>query len=105
MLVPSILHESVTFQNMKPCPNVTNPCRMLVPSILHESVTFQNMKPCPKVTNPCGMLFITVVKKKFRVQTGKLNGQPECSKILKSAIEWVRNSKSNTYATFSKGPG
>ena len=83
MLAPSILQELVTFQNIKPWPNVTNPlkacpkvtnlCRMLAPSILHESVTFQNMKPCPKVTNPCGMLFITVVKKKFRVQTGKLN--------------------------------
>ena len=56
MLVPSILHESVTFQNMKPCPNVTNPCRMLAPSILHELVTLQNMKPCRNVTNPCRIL-------------------------------------------------
>ena len=45
MLAPSILNESVTFQNIKPCPTVTNPCRMLAPSIIHESVAFQNMKP------------------------------------------------------------
>ena len=71
MLATSILHESVTFQNIEPCPNVTNPCRMLVPSILHESVTFQNMKPCPNVTNPCRMLAPSILHELVTLQNMK----------------------------------